>query len=1032
MMNLYDPMLFVGIGGTGLSIGRELEAWLREAVCGPTGRDFTERTAMKQYQPFQLPKFLQFVYIDLDKDDLTRVMSGPPHELENRHHAAAMDPGLSSYREVAAFLRAGSSSMSKWLPAPDGEPQVAPLQIGAGQLPMAGRAALFASMARNGASSIQYPIKAALRNIETSGAALQAMGGQPGRKTTVFVAFSVCGGTGCGTFYDILYLLADAFRNEARPDTASNFEIYPLVLMPSAFDSAMKPRELRKAKLNSAPALLDLYRFIDYQNGRNPTGDEFVLSYPDAVSERLIKVGHSAVQTAVLFSGPNAMSLQDVRRSMVAFMMSMMSVQGVQQAGQTQSFASTFINGATERQAPSGSGLGCQSVSTALTASLRAPVDRVADLVAGRLLTSSIEDWEGSTMEDNSSAVREFLVGAGLSELESRTPSSIPEVDRSVKRASEITDALSAQASAMESQLDQFEKRMRLRMASIAAFDFRAGLRQLSNDYDIFRISRIIHGVEGARDERTARGVSGWLNKWAQVPATPATRAPLPSLKDRAKGLIPLGWNSSEVSAAEADLAAWYQMRQDHIVAQLWANFSPTWQNNLQQLQSLVNRVVGAFVDHKRTEPTEYTKSCADLLLPRQGVTYHLPVAGPGQTFDQFVAMVTNRYCDTTGRGAPNARVATDGMIGTTGWRDGIQEAFSAGFEGEACYRHIKNTVTQNVKEVFFASSGPLGEPPVWPSLASLLFQLAQPDVDQQDSSYSQLAQELTGVLPVGVVPRGSGPLRVLVTYPGGKNANVEDLLRRHLVLPESDPAGLRFEGTASDSLEVTMFRDQMGVAEHSEISELVSFWLEAQTKSDQEDYLPWRRRFPSHAGRTMAFDDDVERLLHQLLNVLWDGDLQCVGGVESPTAIRFTPRDRQFSESLTLELTRYGDSSSWHSFIAAYEAAALKADDTRRELLRAFSSHVPLDAMTGAGRGPSEDYRRFVEIVTTEQGNAATTLDSLPTESKAYGQFVASFWGHYLEAAVKRPFSTTQNFRHNHLQLARWKQIEWPMTTES
>jgi len=43
-MKLYQPVLFVGLGGTGCDIGAELERRLREEICGPDGNDFRKRT----------------------------------------------------------------------------------------------------------------------------------------------------------------------------------------------------------------------------------------------------------------------------------------------------------------------------------------------------------------------------------------------------------------------------------------------------------------------------------------------------------------------------------------------------------------------------------------------------------------------------------------------------------------------------------------------------------------------------------------------------------------------------------------------------------------------------------------------------------------------------------------------------------------------------------------------------------------------------------------------------------------------------
>ena len=41
-MKIYQPMLYVGLGGTGCQIGIELERRLREELCGPDGRKLSK------------------------------------------------------------------------------------------------------------------------------------------------------------------------------------------------------------------------------------------------------------------------------------------------------------------------------------------------------------------------------------------------------------------------------------------------------------------------------------------------------------------------------------------------------------------------------------------------------------------------------------------------------------------------------------------------------------------------------------------------------------------------------------------------------------------------------------------------------------------------------------------------------------------------------------------------------------------------------------------------------------------------------
>ena len=55
IMKLYQPVLFVGLGGTGCDIGAELERRLREEICGPDGNDFRRKRGQEGLLSYQLP-----------------------------------------------------------------------------------------------------------------------------------------------------------------------------------------------------------------------------------------------------------------------------------------------------------------------------------------------------------------------------------------------------------------------------------------------------------------------------------------------------------------------------------------------------------------------------------------------------------------------------------------------------------------------------------------------------------------------------------------------------------------------------------------------------------------------------------------------------------------------------------------------------------------------------------------------------------------------------------------------------------------
>src|ERR1700722_2969871 len=112
MMKLYQPVLFVGLGGTGCDVGAELERRLRDEICGPGGSDFRDKTGMDGMLRYQLPSCIQFVYADVNRAELeklpSRVVPGSEHypaaEM-TAHYVGDLVPPVDSYPELARNLR---------------------------------------------------------------------------------------------------------------------------------------------------------------------------------------------------------------------------------------------------------------------------------------------------------------------------------------------------------------------------------------------------------------------------------------------------------------------------------------------------------------------------------------------------------------------------------------------------------------------------------------------------------------------------------------------------------------------------------------------------------------------------------------------------------------------------------------------------------------------------------------------------------------------------------------------------------------
>jgi hypothetical protein len=164
-MSFSTRFLYVGLGGTGLKVGRELERLLREEMCGPDGRALVSMGGtFANMEPRQLPDFVQTVYLDFSESELRSLQAdllprAPEVARRTATFVGALSAAGKASTDVTRQLRTSESVheiTDGWLPpvAGDwgGEPAFAPLATGAGQYPTIGRAALFAYMERSGSS----------------------------------------------------------------------------------------------------------------------------------------------------------------------------------------------------------------------------------------------------------------------------------------------------------------------------------------------------------------------------------------------------------------------------------------------------------------------------------------------------------------------------------------------------------------------------------------------------------------------------------------------------------------------------------------------------------------------------------------------------------------------------------------------------------------------------------------------------------------------------------------------------------------
>jgi Tubulin like len=1038
-MKLYQPVLFVGLGGTGCDIGAELERRLREEICGPDGNDFRKRRGQMSMLPYQLPSCVQFVYADMNQAELDRmrgrVVPGEeytPAVAWNASYVTGLVPDVVSYPELAMRLRMKAGpEVRGWLPprGPD-EPTTNPLHKGAGQLPTIGRAALFGTFKDEGILPATRDLREAIGRLANSGEDLFTLSasGSGGVKPTlrgvdVFVALSVAGGTGAGIFYDYLHLIADTLKR----NTALRVKIYPLVLMPSAFQEGLGGG--RPAELNAGRALLDLFRLVDSQNSadadhelrgtydaRENDSEDVAVTYP---GHQRIVMRPGTLQTGFLFSQPAGATREDMHRSIVSLVLSLVGTEMSQDDAASkgehhQSFADSFVNKAADRQSVAENGIGNRGVSTALVASLTVPIDELSGIVGARLLRAAIDEISKPAPqgESNRAEMEDFLTRAGVHRLLRRQGTQFAEPEPA-HGARAVTAALNDRREAMRVGIESLRGQLGRDVPALVA-DFAPGraAREMLGKLDVFRLQRVVFGYQGTTDVVEGGGVSGLLNHRRGAPAGPPGFGPVPptppELKDRF--IKKVEWNDPDVVAARNLQNGWYEWQTHVAWAHLWETHAPQWLRPMDQLKRDFDTLTRALLEFARADVEDFQRRSAELYRKRVGVSYLLP-AGTGR-MEQFYGQVVRRMTDQLVqarrlRQNPSAADVVKEIVGAETWA----ETFKISVEQSP--DHAVSFLREKVKTEVqtFLRDASNGEQPMLPRLHDLLVAAAGragssgPGIQQ--AYLDEFAGKLAGMLPATFTPQGSGPLDILINYPAdARNATVEAYLKSAITLPVAPRTTEDYRPTNTESISVVLFRTGMGVTEVGEVRDVLRRWAGALNRPEPTDLLRWRQRTGYDFGYLATRETHRVRILHRLLCALWNGKATISGPEASPDRVNF---ELEGGVRMTLPLSPLARASSWGSLLRAYEMWALDDDAIKREFCGELMRELP----RGLGSRPPRPDKLYLVLRDITEGQIEL-LDEMLSDEDAPQQTRAAqmraFWVNTLTAALNQEFTGVES----------------------
>lgn len=1022
-MKVFQPMLFVGLGGTGGQVGSELERRLRTELCGPDG---TALSRIGVQLPYQLPECLQFVYADFSEAELDLLplnsVTDPTLRTAFRKTARVTHdllPPEDSSSAVNQVLRAKfRRETESWLPPERNEPRITPLSKGAGQFPTIGRAALFGTL-QHSLKGVMDPLTEAINAIARSGPALAQLGGNQITGCDVFVSFSVAGGTGAGIFLDYLHLIAEAFKQKGF----QGVKIYPLVVMPSAFPAGSGGGP--EAELNAARSLIDLFRLVDEQNRPvssaelgdvEETTGGLRITYPMASP---IRMRPGLMPTGFLFSRTAGIRPDDLRRSIVSLVMSLIGTElgdgpangGVARDSNDQTFASSFLNRGQQRTERAPSGIGFKGVSTSLVASLTVPVDELAEVMSSRMLAVAVDALADEGRRSKlplRPLLEEMFKSCGLSDLWHRPfdPPSDPTVLPRGKAA--IEKELQDRIVGLETQLENLRKKVSRQMPTLVqSFTPFKAMDDMVGKVNPFDLRRIVLGDSHHPDKAVQLGLLDILQRRSQPPARPpgvAGEKP-PSIPRLHRGRAGrLHWSDLDVQAAVDEQDAWYAWRCKAVWHAAWATHRTSWERSARLLEGEVKRLTAAFLGHIDEEKKTHKRAVQELYQDRTGVAYLLPSQRDLREFyDDLADRLSHRH-DLDENDDEGTLLLK--LVESDQWTAALQAVRKE--KPEIAVGEVKSMVKKRVKTLFAERLRHEEKRPLLPSMGALLAAAAGDRGAAEgigEAALTDFGHKIMGLLPIGFSPEGNGPMKVLLVYPQVPNRQeVEEYLRTVLPLPRDTKRLIEFRGVETESITVVLFRSEMSITEVPEARNVLRTWARAARRNGA--MLNWRQRLGHQDTWLASTEDDRTHILYRLLCAMWNGQVEIVeGSQDSPERIRIwlTTDTRQGQPGITLNLDEYQDGlSSWVGLLRSYERWALLDEGTIVDTYCDVLMQITPNGLDRPGSKPHPLFVHLVEKVAPQQLQLLTRREEFnDPRITAWLKPLHRFWSYTLPEAL-------------------------------
>jgi hypothetical protein len=1005
-------ILYVGIGGSGLDLGIQFDAALKRELCGLDGNALRDQ----HLPPNTLPAYVQQVYIDLAANavnDVTSQIGG-----DNVRTVTGVIPAIASFRNVATSLRGTSANLvDAWLPPPSKhEPLVSPLSAGAGQYPTVGRAALFQSVQEQGLDNvIKTQIKSAIAALAQANIADSYED-----RTAVYVGFSLSGGTGCGLFYDVLTILIDCLNDVPGTKTV----IIPTVMMPSTFEGNLSTDIMLRAKLNAAPALIDLANMIE-KRSQGTTGDNSGLriEYPGAGGAQAGMASLASnveIPAVAIISGIDGLRRKDLERILATAMVSQVNttVQAGGSVAQTQSFSEIVVNIMTDLTQTPGEVMH-KPLMPMVSASITLPSQMIVDYVAKCLLS---EAFSNTTSKDDAEELKNlgdeilrysnlgFLVDGQMFDSAHNTkfvpPRNIGNKDELNSKIQSLKNQISSQAlPVVGAKIDEA-------LGAMTTFDILAGIQQvLKNRADVSLPTALAAArvaLESLKYSTTPSQQSGANDKGPRQ-----QRNRLPFIGRRL--------TQQEVNTAFANEEKKYTAQVLSLWREKWMTKSSQWQTSYHEGLERI-RTLGQWWDLTLgTVSTSRDELKSELITEQSGVKNFIPTAGLSvdQALQNIVTETRNALYSKHQVVVQTPQSLVQMIIGAPSGANAsaVSEAVRI-FQQNLLVSSFSNVLISSLKSEILSviSKSNAGQPPALRTMAALLEDMVSAN---PSSDAKQFQSDLSSIMPNNMVPTGNHhKIRVVITYPGlpnqavtagvAKNVFSSGAMQQLLSLGiNPDPNDIVNHSEVSisavgdsDTITVNINKIGQSLFDNVEVCEIMrTFQAELESSADLQK-LKYRQRLGYRDMDKLLRGDSRTNMLNKLLIGLWGGLIRVDEGTEDePFVLRIAAPTYDDSHHPLIMLKRSGAFSGWSSIVWAFEQLLIKTGDGtsgfQKNMITDMLGYEPETLNKAEAAVPSviESILKFRATAITEAMDAVSGKTQVGTTGLEDQRRVLDFW---------------------------------------